>query len=160
MSGERPVRAPSDSLCEMAEVVLPVDTNPLGNIFGGRVLELIDKCAAIVAMRHARSRVLTVSVDSVSFHSPVRLGEVLVLRGRMNAAFGSSMEVEVEVHAENPLTGEQTLTTTAFVTMVATSEDGRPATAPALSAPTADDRRRAEDAAERRRLRLAGRGAR
>jgi acyl-CoA hydrolase len=144
----------------MTELVLPEDTNPRGSIFGGRVLALIDKCAAIVAMRHARTRVLTASLDSVDFRNPVRLGEVLVLRGRINAAFDSSMEIEVEVHAEDPLTGRQTLTTTAFVTMVSTGPDGRPAPAPALSAASEDDRRRADGASVRRRQRLARRGAR
>jgi acyl-CoA hydrolase len=144
----------------MTELVLPEDTNARGSIFGGRVLALIDKCAAIVAMRHARTRVLTASLDSVDFRNPVRLGEVLVLRGRINAAFGSSMEIEVEVHAEDPLTGRQTLTTTAFVTMVSTGAEGRPAPAPALSATTDDDRRRAEGACARRSQRLARRGPR
>jgi len=157
VSADRPVRSPDDSVCEMTEIVLPEDMNPRGSIFGGRVLALVDKCAAIVAMRHARTRVLTASVDSVAFKNPVRLGEVLALRGRLNAAFGSSMEVEVEVHAEDPLSGEQTLTTSAFVTMVATAPDGKPVQVPALSAGSEDDRRRAEGAAERRRQRLSRR---
>ena len=160
MSPSHPARTPSESVCEMAEIVLPEDTNPRGNIFGGRVLALIDKCAAIVAMRHARTRVITASLDSVDFRNPVRLGEVLVLRGRVNAAFGSSMEVEVEVHAENPLTGSQTLTTTAFVTMVATGPDGRPTPTPSLTVTTEEERRRSEGAGERRRQRLARRGGR
>jgi len=160
LNAHRPARSPAESLCEMTELVLPEDTNPRGSIFGGRVLALIDKCAAIVAMRHARTRVVTASVDSVDFKNPVHLGEVLVLRGRMNAAFGSSMEVEVEVHAEDPLSGRQTLTTSAFVTMVATGHDGKPALAPTLSAGNEDDVLRAAGAAERRRQRLARRGAR
>lgn len=151
-------RLPSASRVEMTEIVLPEDTNPKGSIFGGRVLALIDKCAAVAAMRHARSEVVTVSLDSVDFRSGVRAGEILVLRGRLNAAFGSSMEVEVEVEAEDPLSGSRTLTTSAFVTMVAIGGDGRPAPVPPLAADGADDLRRAEEAGERRRHRLARKG--
>src|SRR4029079_15254352 len=110
-------RSPDASLGEMAEIVLPEDSNTRGTIFGGRVLALIDKCAAIAAMRHAQTQVVTASLDSVDFHSGVRLGNVLVLNGRLNAVFRSSMEVEVEVHAEDPFSGARHLTTRAFVTM-------------------------------------------
>jgi acyl-CoA hydrolase len=122
------------------------------------VLSLIDKCAAVSALRHSRTEVLTVSLDSVVFLNPVRVGDVLVLRGRLNAAFGSSMEVEVEVHSEDPLTGSRRLTTQAFVTMVAVDAEGRPRPVPRLVLRTAAERRRAAEAAARRRARLAGRG--
>jgi len=138
----------------MTEIVLPEDSNPRGSIFGGRVLGLIDKCAAIVAMRHARSEVVTVSVDSVAFLNKVRVGDVLILGGRINAAFGSSMEVEVEVWAEEPRSGERTLTTTAFVTMVAVDDAGRPHPAARLEPADDEEKRRAEQAARRRRERL------
>jgi acyl-CoA hydrolase len=141
----------------MTELVLPEDSNPRGSVFGGRVLALIDKCAAIVALRHARSEVVTVSMDSVEFRSGVRVGDVLALDGRLNAAFGSSMEIEVIVHAEDPLSGRRTLTTTAFVTMVAVGPDGRPDAVPELAIETDDDRRRAVEAAARRAARLARR---
>ena len=83
----------------MTEIVLPEDSNSRGTIFGGRVLALIDKCAAAVALRHARLDVATVSMDSVEFHRPVRVGSILLLRGWINAAFRSSMEIEVQVHS-------------------------------------------------------------
>lgn len=150
-------RSVSDSLVQMTEIVLPEDTNPKGTIFGGRVLALIDKCAAVAAMRHARHEVLTVSVDSVEFRNPVRLGDVLLLQGRINAAFGSSMELEVEVHAEDPLSGARRLTTRAFVTMVAVGPQGRPVQVPPLEAADAEERRRALEAADRRKARLARR---
>jgi len=143
----------------MTEIVLPEDTNPAGTIFGGRVLALIDKCAAVAAMRHARSEVLTVSVDSVEFRSPVRLGNILLLHGWINAAFRSSMEIEVEVHAEDPTTGRRDLTTRAFVTMVAVGADGRPRAVPALLTQSEEERRRAQEAAGRRMARLEQRGA-
>jgi acyl-CoA hydrolase len=141
----------------MTEIVLPEDTNARGFIFGGRVLALVDKCAAIVAMRHARSEVVTASLDSVVFRSGVRVGNVLVLQGRLNAVFSSSMEVEVEVHSEDPLTGARRLTTRAFVTMVALGREGRPAPAPPLRLVSDEDRERADAAAARRRDRIARR---
>ena len=150
---EEPRRV-SDSLVEMTEIVLPEDTNHRGSIFGGRVLALIDKCAAVAAMRHARSEVLTVSVDSVDFRNPVRVGDVLLLRGRLNAAFTSSMEAEVEVLSEHPLTGERKLTTRAFVTMVAVDSHARPRKVPRLELTSDEERRRAFEAANRRRHRL------
>lgn len=148
----------AESLVEMTEIVLPEDTNPRGSIFGGRVLALVDKCAAVAAMRHARAEVVTVSVDSVDFLSGVHVGNVLVLHGRINAVFGTSMEVEVEVHSEDPLTGARALTTRAFVTMVAVGPDGRPIPAPRLTLVTDQERERAAAAESRRRLRLSRRG--
>ncbi len=150
-------RRAADSVVEMTEIVLPEDTNPRGTIFGGRVLALVDKCAAVCAMRHARTEAVTVRLDSVEFRNPVRLGDVLVLRARMNAAFGSSMEIEVEVRAEDPRTGHRTLTTRAFVTMVATDGNGRPVPVPPLLQETDEERQRAAEAAERRKARLSHR---
>jgi acyl-CoA hydrolase len=152
-----PSRSVADSEVVMTEIVLPEDSNPRGTIFGGRVLALIDKCAAVAAIRHARSDAVTVSLDSVTFVNTVRVGEILVLHGRLNAAFGSSMEVEVNVHSEVPATGERRLTTTAFVTMVALGDDGRPRPVPALVARTPDERQREADARARRAARLASR---
>ena len=101
----------------MTEIVLPEDSNSRGFIFGGRVLALVDKCAAIVALRHARMEVVTASVDSWTSGAASRR-QHLGAEGRLNAVFGSSMEIEIEVHSEEPLTGVRRLTTRAFVTMV------------------------------------------
>ena len=150
-------RRVGDSLVQMTEIVLPEDSNARGSIFGGRVLSLIDKCAAVAAMRHARGLVVTVSLDSVTFMNKVSVGDVLLLCGRLNAAFGSSMEVEVEVHSEDPHTGARERTTRALVTMVAVDADARPTRVPRLEATNDDERRRAEEATERRRRRLAER---
>ena len=141
----------------MAEIVLPEDSNSRGTIFGGRVLALIDKCAAIAAIRHAQTEVVTASLDSVDFHSSVRLGNILVLKGRLNAVFRSSMEVEVEVHAEDPLTGARRLTTRAFVTMVAMGPGGTPVPAPPLLIESDEERARLSAAQDRRRARVARR---
>ncbi len=158
MPGNEP-RTISDSLVEMTEIVLPEDANSHGSIFGGRVLALLDKCASIVAMRHAHSLVLTASVDSVAFVNAVRIGDILILKGRLNAVFGSSMEVEVQVFSEDPLTSNRNITTRAFVTMVAVDENGRPHAAPRLTISDGEERERAAEAAERRAARLALRAA-
>ena len=150
-------RTARDSAVEMTEIVLPEDTNARGTIFGGRVLALVDKCAAVAALRHARGEVVTVSFDSVEFRHTVKVGNILVLHGRLNAAFGSSMEIDVEVLAEDPATGVRTQTTRALVTMVALSPDGKPARVPPLLALDDEDRRRAEEAGLRRARRLAER---
>lgn len=157
MTTSRLSRTAAESLVQMTEIVLPEDSNPRGSIFGGRVLSLIDKCAAIVAMRHARSEAVTVALDSVVFVNNVRVGNVLALCGQINAAFGSSMEVEVQVHSEDPATGDRKLTTTAFVTMVAVDELSRPNAVPHLEPTNDEERRRAAEAAERRRRRLQAR---
>ena len=141
----------------MTEIILPEDTNSRGTVFGGRILALVDKCAAIVAIRHSRSECVTAHIDSVQFLSKVRLGNVIILSGRLNAAFGSSMEIEVEVRSEDPLSGKRKLTTVAFVTMVALDGDGEPRTVPQLELGSDDERQRAAAATERRRLRLAAR---
>lgn len=143
-----------ESLVEMTEIVLPEDTNSHGSIFGGRVLALVDKCAAIVAMRHARSAVLTASVDSVAFLTSMNVGNIIVLKGRLNAVFGSSMEAEVQVFSENALNGARRLTTRAFVTMVAVGDDGRPHPAEKLELKSDDEKRRFEAATKRREARL------
>ncbi len=158
MRGNEP-RKVSESLVEMTEIVLPEDANSHGSIFGGRVLALLDKCAAIVAMRHAHSLVLTASVDSVAFVNAVRIGDILILKGRLNAVFGSSMEVEVQVFSEDPLTSNRNITTRAFVTMVAVDENGKPHAAPPLTLSGDEERERADEAAGRRAARLALRAA-
>jgi acyl-CoA hydrolase len=152
-----PSRTVDDSAVHMTEIVLPEDTNPKGTIFGGRVLALIDKCAAIAAVRHTRGEVLTVAMDSVVFLSGAHQGDILTLDARLNAAFGSSMEIEVSVHSEEPVTGDRRLTTTALVTMVGVDGKGRPRRIPALTLRDDDERRRADRAAARRAARLSAR---
>ncbi|HYV19035.1 MAG TPA: acyl-CoA thioesterase [Verrucomicrobiae bacterium] len=143
----RPVRA---SRVEMTEIVMPEDTNPLGRVYGGRVMALIDKAAAIAAMRHCRTRVVTARVDSMAFRNPVRLGQILRLQAGVNAAFDTSLEVGVEVTSEDPLTGDIAPCCSAFVLMVSLDERGRPARVPRLAPRTAAERA-SERAARRRR---------
>ena len=146
-----------DSRVMMTEIVNPEDTNPQGNIFGGRVMALIDKAAAIVALRHCRSQVVTASVDSLTVLSPIRLGSIVVIEARLHNVFRSSMEIGVQVESEDVFTGQRRHTTTAYVTVVAIDEEGSPIPAPPLLAETEEDRVLAREAAERRAQRLSRR---
>jgi acyl-CoA hydrolase len=147
-------KTPSESMVEMTQLVMPSDANVLGTAFGGKVMQWTDLTAAMVAMRHARMPVVTASIDRLSFLSPVRIGHVALLRGRMNAVFGSSMEIEVEVLTENPLSGERHRCCTAFVTFVCLDAAGRPAPAPRLCLESQDEQRREREARHRRDQRL------
>jgi acyl-CoA hydrolase len=143
-----------ESLVTMTELILPQDTNVHGTIFGGRVLALIDIAAAICAKRHCHMPVVTASIDSVDFLSPVRLGYVLILNARLNYVHRSSMEVSVEVQGEDPATGKRFPTASAYVTYVGLDDDGRPAPVPSLLFETPEEIGRAEEARERRNSRL------
>jgi acyl-CoA hydrolase len=152
---------PADaSRVAMTEIVMPADTNQYDHVWGGRVMALIDKAAAIAAMRHSRTNVVTASVDGLAFRAPVRLGHILRLHAAVNAAFDSSMEVGVKVVSEDPLTGKQAHCCSAYVTMVSLDPVGRPARVPRLRVSTAEEKRRARDAGRRRRERLRVRGRR
>jgi acyl-CoA hydrolase len=142
---------------EMVEVVLPQDANVLGNMLGGRVMHLVDIAGAIAAHRHARSHVVTASLDHVDFRNPIRVGELIVLQSSVNRVFHTSMEVGVKVFSESALTGERKHTTSAYLTFVAVDSEGRPRVAPPLILETADDRRRSKGALKRRSLRMAQR---
>lgn len=146
-----------DSRIEMAELVMPQEINPLGSVFGGWVMALIDKAAAMAATRHCRGHVATASVDSIDFLAPMRLGHIVRLKAALTQVFTSSMEVEVDVESEDPRTGERLRTCTAFITMVCLGSDGRPHQAPRLLLMTDEQKKVAAEAADRRRLRLARR---
>ena len=146
-----------DSTVEMVEVVLPNDTNPLGNVLGGRVMHLIDMAGAIAAHRHSRRIVVTASVDELHFLSPIRLGQLILLRSSINFVARSSIEVGVKVFSENILTGDRRHTSTAYLTFVAIDENGQPVPVPRLILETKEEKRRWREAVERRRLRLARR---
>ena len=146
----------SASRSEMAEVVLPAQTNPLGKLLGGHVMHLVDIAAAMAAHRHSNSYVVTASVDYIDFRNPVSLGEIVMLKSQVNRVFHTSMEVGVEVYSENVLTGERKHTTSAYVTFVAIDENTRhPKAVRPLILKTAEEKRRYEEAAERRKMRLA-----
>jgi acyl-CoA hydrolase len=143
-----------ESKTEMLEVVLPDDANPLGNILGGKVMHLIDIAGAVAAHRHSHRHVVTVSVDSLDFVRPIRVGQIILLQAQVNRAFHTSMEVGVNVFLEDYIRGERHQTSSAFVTYVAVGEDGKPTAVPALVPRTAEEKRRYREALERRRHRL------
>ncbi|MGH9749114.1 MAG: acyl-CoA thioesterase [Candidatus Polarisedimenticolia bacterium] len=147
-------KAQAASAVEMTEIILPEDTNQYGNAWGGRVMTLIDKAAAIAATRHCRTNVVTASVDSLVFRAPVKLGHILHLYALVNAAFRTSLEVGVKVLSEDPLTGLRVRCCSAYVTMVALDANGRPTSVTPVRPAGADGRRREREARRRRRSRL------
>jgi acyl-CoA hydrolase len=142
------------SKTSMTEYVLPNDVNIYGNILGGKVMHLIDMAGATAALRHCRMPVVTVSVDSVRFLHPVKVGQLLLLEACVTRAFTTSMEVEVQVFSEDPLTGERRQTSDAFLTFVAIDPSGRPTEVPPVLPETDEERQRFESALARRGRRL------
>jgi acyl-CoA hydrolase len=145
------------SRVEMTQLVLPGYANSFGNAFGGRVMQWTDLAAAMAAMRHTRMPVVTASIDQLAFRAPIRVGQIAILRAQVNAVFGSSLEVEVTVEAEDPRTGARSHCCDAFLTFVALGSDGTPAKAPLLLPQTEEEERRAREAAARRAARLSAR---
>jgi acyl-CoA hydrolase len=148
----------SETRGELVQWMGPADANPAGFVHGGTVMKLCDEAAATAAIRHSRSRVVTAAVDRMTFVAPVHVGDLLTLRSSVNAVWRTSMEVGVRVEAENPVTGEVRHTNSAYLTMVAVDEHGRPVAAvPPLRVETAEDQRREREAQVRRSNRLAER---
>jgi acyl-CoA hydrolase len=150
----KPVR---ESISEYSELALPTDVNPLGNLLGGKVMHLVDLAAALAATRHTRLPVVTVSVDSLQFLEPVHVGELIILRSSVNRVFRTSMEVGVKVTTENLLTGHCVHTCSAYLTFVALDEAGKPTVAPQVIPETEEEKRRYDEAGQRREYRLAQR---
>jgi acyl-CoA hydrolase len=147
----RPAR---DSVAAMAEVVFPSDANIQGTAFGGRIVQWMDLCAGMSAARHCRLPVVTVSIDDLHFHAPIRIGYVALLDARVTAVFRTSMEIEVVVMAENQLTGDRDLCTSAYMTFVAIDTTGRPVEVPPLRIESKAERAHFAEAKERRERRL------
>jgi acyl-CoA hydrolase len=148
----------SASRSEMAEVVLPATTNPLGKLLGGHVMHLVDIAAAMAASRHSNSYVVTASMDYVDFRNAINIGEIVILKSQVNRVFHTSMEVGVKVFSENALTGERKHTTTAYVTFVAIDAvTKQPKAVAPLILKTAEEKRRWREAGARRKIRLAQR---
>jgi acyl-CoA hydrolase len=133
------------------------DANNGGNVHGGVIMYLCDEVAGIAAVRHSGCRVVTVAMDRMTFLHPVYVGHLLTLKATVNAAWKTSMEVGVRVEAENIRSGEVTATSTAYLTMVALDDDGRPTPVPAIAPETPDEERRAREAQLRRDNRLSER---
>jgi len=147
-------KRPSDSATEMVQVVLPNDANPLGFILGGTVMHLIDIAGAIACHRHTRSLLVTAAVDGLQFLHSIKVGDLIILKAQVTAAFTTSLEVEVEVFSEETLTGTRRQTSRAYLTFVAIDGEGGRIPVPPLTLETEEERRKAEEARHRREARL------
>jgi len=147
----KPVRA---SRVTLSQLMHPEHANLLGNVHGGWIMKLVDEAGALACMRHAQKKVVTVAIDSMTFRQPIKIGDLIVLNAEVTYAGRTSMEAEVQVLAENPVTGEQTHTNTAYLVYVALDDEGKPTTVPPLLLETEDEKRKAENAKERQERRL------
>jgi acyl-CoA hydrolase len=143
-----------ESFVIMTELVLPNDTNTLHNLMGGKLMHWMDIVAAISAQRHSNRIVVTASVDNISFSKPIALGNVVTLNAKVTRSFNSSMEVYIEVTAEDIPSGTKVITNRAFFTFVAVDQGGRPIDVPEIIAETEEEKEHFEGALRRRQLRL------
>jgi len=146
-------KSASDSAVIMTHLVLPQDANPSGNLHGGVILKHIDTAGGVVAKKHSRTNVVTVSIDRMAFKQPAYMGELLTFKASLNYVGRSSMEIGVRVEAENLRTGEVRHTNSAYLTYVALGEDGRPTEVPPLRLDDEVAERRYKEAVLRRELR-------
>ena len=152
-------RTPSSTHVEMTQIVMPTHTNgAAGVLFGGTLMQWIDVCSAVAAMRHCGGTAVTASIDRLDFLVPIHVGDIVVLQAQVNYAARTSMEVGCRVETEDPRSGERRYTTKAYLTFVATDATGAPRLVPPITPKTAEEKRRHTEAIERRteRLRLAG----
>jgi acyl-CoA hydrolase len=148
---DRPSKAVRESVSEVADLMFPPDANMHGTVFGGKVLQMVDKAASVCAMRHSGKPCVTVAMERVEFLIPIRVGTFLIASARINHVGRSSMEIGVEVYAEDMPGGTRQHTNSCLVTMVAVDDSGRPASVPPLLLETPDEKERWQ-AAEGRRL--------
>jgi acyl-CoA hydrolase len=147
-----------ESEAETTIVMLPSDANPLGNVFGGIILKHVDLIAGLVAKRHAgHANIVTASLDSMTFSKPVFIGNALILKARLNYVKRSSMEVEVNIEAEDLNTSQKSLTGTAYVTLVALNEKGKSVEVPKLILQNDEEEKRFLDGESRMQVRLKNR---
>ncbi len=148
------IKHPEHSLTIMNELVLPNDTNTLNNLMGGRLLHWMDIAAAISAQKHSNRIVVTASVDNVSFKQPIKLGDVITIEAKVTRAFHTSMEVRLDVWAENIPSGSRVKSNEAYYTFVALDENGKTVPIPEIEPVTAEEQELYEGAMRRRQLRL------
>lgn len=147
-------KKPSDSISMMSQLVLPNDTNTLGNLMGGQLMHWMDIAAAMACMRHCNCAVVTASADNISFENPVKLGNLVTIEAKVTRAFNTSMEVYLKVHGEDIPTQFHYLSNEAYMTFVALDPNGKPRKIPELIPETEDEINRYEGALRRRQLRL------
>lgn len=146
-------RTVAESQSEMTELVLPNDTNTLGNLLGGRLMHFIDLVGAMAAYRHSRAHVVTASMEHIDFIAPVHVGDLVILKASVNRAFKTSMEVGVKAWVENAMAGTHRHVSSAYLTFVAVDGNGRRLPVPSLVVESPDEQRRYEDAGRRREQR-------
>jgi acyl-CoA hydrolase len=150
----RKKKYPRESLVSMTELVLPNDTNTLNNLMGGRLMHWMDIVSAIAGQKHSNSTVVTASVDNISFRSPIQLGNVVTLRAKVTRAFNSSIEIRIDVEAENIPEGKKVASNTAYFTFVAVDKEGKPVEVPEIEPENEEEIALYDGALRRRQLRL------
>ena len=158
MIDEHAPRTMQASRVQIAQLMQPEHANSQGNVHGGWIMKLVDEAAALAAMRHAAHKVVTVAMDRMVFRQPIRIGDLVILEAMVTYAGRTSMEIEVDVVAENPISRQQTHTNTAFLVYVAINDEGKPTQVPPLVAETEEEQARMEAARARQQARLAMRG--
>ncbi len=143
------------SRISIAQLMQPEHANNLGHVHGGWIMKLVDEAGALACMRHAQKRVVTVAVDSMVFREPIKIGDLVILNAEVTYTGRTSIEAEVQVVAENPITGERTHTNTAYLVYVGLDDDGRPTAVPALVTETEEEKQRMEQAKKRQAHRIA-----
>jgi len=143
-----------NSRISLAQLMQPEHANNLGNVHGGWIMKLVDECGALACMRHAQRRVVTVAVDSMTFRQPIKIGDVVTLTAEVTYTGHTSMETQVHVEAENPVTGIKTHTNNAYLVYVALDDKGQPVEVPRIIAETAEEQARLDKAIQRQALRL------
>jgi uncharacterized protein (TIGR00369 family) len=139
MDNQTSPKAVSASRVTLSQLMHPEHANLLGNVHGGWIMKLVDEAGALACMRHAQRKVVTVAIDSMTFREPIKIGDLVVLNAAVTYTGRTSMEAEVHVHAENPITGAQTHTNTAYLVYVALDDYGRPTEIPQLKADTVEE---------------------
>jgi len=153
MPKAKPVR---ESLTQLADLMSPPDANMRGTVFGGKILQMVDKAAAVCAMRHAGRECVTVAMERVEFLVPIQIGHVVTVEARVNYVGRTSLEIGVEVYAEDMVKGERRHANSCLVTMVAVDKNSRPAPVPGLILETPEDKSRHAEALARRQKRTKG----
>lgn len=143
-----------DSIIKMTEIVMPNDTNHFGNLMGGRLMYWMDIAAAMTAMKHSEAACVTVSVDNISFHSAIKLGDIVYIESKLTRAFGSSMEIYIKVWGEDTLKKNRYKSNEAYFTFVSLDETGKPQPVNQLIPETDDEKKMFAGALRRRQLRL------
>jgi acyl-CoA hydrolase len=148
----KPMRA---SRIQLAQMMMPEHANPHGNVHGGWIMKLVDEAGALASTRHAAHRTVTVAIDRMVFRHPIHIGDLVLFNAEVTFAGHTSMEVEVDVIAENPISGEQVHTNAAYLVYVAIDDKGKPTRIPPLMAETPEEQARMDAAVERQQRRLA-----